>query len=300
MAKKIVFLLITSLLFFCQKGIVNEEEEVKKVVETSLYTGKEFDKALDESDTSPGFFSSAGGIIDSLTIPWVKFRRKVDSVERYIRVRIPAYPGYPDTTALATITARISGRFFVVNIKDSLPPPIYVRPIFDSSYSQVYLTKGKKGWKVRKITPKAITTVDASSLLKIEKFRTEAKPSGRVFEITTSDTLLTKDQLPTFRPEDTVRVLVTISFDTDSGWIFLHRGPKGDRKREPFYKTSSNTFERTWIISNEPIQTAVVRPAAIDFIGWRTLFGDSSALYNSSAWALPYVIKKDEEAYPED
>ncbi len=299
MKEKIALILLFSLLFFCKKGTVSEEEEVKKVIEASAYTEKAMDKASDEGDTTPQMISGWEGAINSDTLPWVKFRRKVDSLERYIRVRIPAYPGYPETTALATVTARISGRFFVVNIRDSLPPPIYIRDFVDSSYSAIYLTKRDK-WRIRKITPKVFTTLNPPSLLRIDRIRTEARPSGKVWEITTPDTFLTKDQLPTFWPNDTVKVTVTIGFDTDSGWVFLHRGPKGERKREPFYKKSSDIFERTWIIGNEPGVTPTIRPLAVDFIAWQTLFGDSSALYNAKTWALPYIIKSEDQNYPEE
>jgi hypothetical protein len=289
--------LFASLFFSCKKESSAEEEEVKKVIEQSLYTGKDFDRATDEGETIPHLFNPVG-LLTNETIPWVRFRRKIDSLERSIRVRIPAYPGYPETTALATVTSRLSGRFFVNNRRDS--PVIYIRPILDSGYSQIYLTRGNRGWRIRKITPKILTTISSPSLLSIVKIRAEASPSGKVFEITNPDTFLSKNELPTFSPNDTVRVEVTVHSDTDSGWVFLHRGPRGIRVREPFYKRSTYIFERTWIIGSEPAQTPVVRHAAIDFILWPTLFGDSTASYNAKAWALPYIIKKEEENYPEE
>ncbi len=123
-----------------------------------------------------------------------------------------------------------------------------------------------------------------------------------------SNTYFTKDQLPTFKPSDTVEVTTYCEANGDSTWAFLHHGaghkPGVGLKRhwrQPFYRENTTTFKRTWVIADDSvIATPAVRHSAVDVIGWETLFGDSTAKYYSRAWALPYIIKNPNDTLPDD
>lgn len=269
-----------------------DEATIKDILQNSLYTNEDQSRAFEDNDTT-----LEGGLVlampDTMTIPWVRFVRRITSFTRHISVEIK------DTIAIATIGSNLIGNFVVIN--DPVNRIRYFRPINDTGIRKVYLTKRDDHWRIRKITPKNIWTKEANNPITIIKLRAEARPSGTIFEITSPDTFLTKDQLPTFHPNDTVKVTVVIQMPDDSAWVFLHRGKKRPhRRREPFFRTSTNTFERTWIIASDTNYTSPdVRPSAIDALEWQTLWGDSLAFYNCRAWCLPYVVKRPEESYPD-
>ncbi|MEO0092939.1 MAG: hypothetical protein ABIK67_01610, partial [candidate division WOR-3 bacterium] len=208
------FLCANLLLIGC-KGKNQDEEDIKDILNSSLYTNEDQSRAFEDNDTVP----ETGLILlmpDTMRIPWVRFVRKITSFTRHIAVEIK------DTTAIATIGTSALGYFIVVN--DPLNPIRYERPITDTGIRKVYLTKHDGRWYIRKITPKNIWTKNANIPITITNLRAEARPSGNTFEITSPDTFLTKEQLPTFRPDDTVKVTVTLQMADDSAWVFLHRG----------------------------------------------------------------------------
>jgi hypothetical protein len=85
--------------------------------------------------------------------------------------------------------------------------------------------------------------------------------------------------------------------------VFLHRGRKKPyRLRQPLVRINTYEFQRQWVIRTDTdadYDGPAVRPAAIDAIQWQTLWGDSLAPYNCRAWALPYVVKRSNESYPD-
>lgn len=288
-----VFISAAILMIGC-KGKNQDEEDIKEILNSSQYTDEDQSRAFEDNDTVP-----ETGLLfampDTMRIPWVRFVRKITSFTRHISVEIK------DTTATATIGSSATGYFIVVN--DPLHPVRYFRTISDTGIRKVYLTKHDNRWHIRKITPKNIWTKDATLPITIANLRAEARPSGNTFEITSPDTFLTKEQLPTFHPDDTVKVTVTLQMADDSAWVFLHRGRKRPhRRREPFLRISTYTFEREWVIrtdTDENHTAPEVRPSAIDAIQWQTLWGDSLASYNCRAWCLPYVVKLPNEFYPD-
>ncbi|MDH5684415.1 MAG: hypothetical protein OEZ20_08125 [candidate division WOR-3 bacterium] len=292
----LLFLCISILVVGCKKE-TDDEEAIIEILKGSVYTDEDQSRAFEDNDTipTPGAMAAMAFSPDTMVIPWVKFARKVIWFTRHVSVEIK------DTTAIATIGTSADGYFIVVN--DPVNPERYRRTLTDTGIRTVYLTKSDGRWRIRKISPKNIWTKDALLPITITNLRAEARPSRTVFEINRPDTLLTKDQLPTFQPDDTVKVTVTIQMDDDSAWVFLHRGRKRPhRHRKPFLRTSTYTFEREWVISSDtdtPHTMPEVRPCAIDAIQWQTLWGDSSAPYNCRAWALPYVVKLPDESYPD-
>ncbi|HIE05720.1 MAG TPA: hypothetical protein EYP58_02855 [bacterium (Candidatus Stahlbacteria)] len=284
----------------------SDEALIRDLLNNSQYTqeGTGFQKENDDTTNlevaqmNPGFF-------DLETIPFVRFGRWiVRPVPHHIEVDVNG------DTAWATITAEAHGWFYVLN--ESIPgAPVHRREFYDSLARTVYLEKDENGWHIVSITPVKLWTKDGLNDINILEVSAVARPSGEEFHLYNGDSLLTKDQLPTFAPNDTVAVTVRAEMpasgaQADSVWAFLHHGrhPRAGHHihiRDPFYKVSTFEFEREWIIADDSIvKTPALRHSAIDFIAWSTLWGDSSATYYAAAWGLPYIVKLSGEETPPD
>jgi hypothetical protein len=278
----------------CSRITSRDEEEIRAELETSDYTDESHAGATDDGTNQPkGLFFDSGSDLLGETLPWVRFVRKIDRpVTRQIVIDIPAYPGYPETTARATITAHPTGFFYVDNDRNS--HIVLKRTINDQAVRKVYLTKHDGHWFVRRMTPFNMSPADAPYPIDIASVRCEARPSGLNYEYTSADSMMSKRDLPAFLPGDTVKVTVRIAIEGDSGWTFLHRGRKTRPHgiREPFFRDSLNVFEREWVIADDTFPNVpAVRPVAIDVIGGQTLFSrDSLAPYNCRVWTFPYVV----------
>jgi hypothetical protein len=282
------------LLTGCGVRNTHDEENIRTLLGTSDYTNDEHSGATDDGRTNPDGgglgIPTAGGLVPSGdTLAWVRFCRKIERpVPRTIEITIPAYSGYPDTTALATITATPTGQFYVHN--DPLRHVAWVKDFTDEGVRKVYLTKHNDTWRIRSITPWNMHTKAAPWTINITSLHIDARPSGLSYEYTTPETMLTKRQLPAFLPGDTVKVTVTVESDSAT-WAFLHRGRQGHHSREAFYRMTPVVFEREWCIGDDSVPNLpAVRPTATDIISSPTLFGDTLAPYNSCAWTLPYIV----------
>lgn len=205
-------------------------------------------------------------------------------------------------SAIATITALLTGippnyGFFVRNLTDSTR--VHVRTISDSTRRQVKLYKATDGWRIVAITACDMNTVNGYAPITINEIKTEVASRNYIFSLTSPTKFVAKESLPIFLPNDTIKVTVTTSVTGDSAWAFLHRGILGLRIRRLFFRTSTNTFTRTWIVPEEAVTPPVVRHSAFDIIGWQTLFADSTATYSSRAWGIPYIIKNTNDTIPE-
>jgi hypothetical protein len=278
---------------------VNDNQAIQELLATSDYTSDANSSIGDDGTTEPkrDSFDNGGGpstLLVSDTLPWVRFARSIERpVQRTVTITIPAYPGYPDTTALATVSASVSGRFYVQN--DSSGHIAWVKGFTDNGIRKVYLTKhgGQRGdWRIRRMTPLNYVTQNAPWPIEIASLKLEARPSGMNYEYTSPDTLLAKRELPGFVEGDTVRATVTVQSDT-ANWVFLHYGDDYFHQREAFYRTSPTTFVREWALAKDSLRRApLVLGNAADVISWPTLFGDTLSPYNSRAWVLPYVVLK--------
>ena len=275
---------------------LNDHQAIETLLGTSDYTSDANSTVADDGTTEPkrDSFGSAPGPMLTMpgdTLPWIRFARAIERpVQRTVTITIPAYPGYPDTTALAVITVSLGGRFYVLN--DSLSHIAWVKDFVDDGIRKVYLTKHRHDWQIRKMTPLNYVTRSAPWTVNIASLRLAARPSGLTYEYTSPDTMLTKDQLPAFLRGDTVKVTVTVQSDSAT-WVFLHWGDGYFHQREAFYRTSPTTFEREWWLDKDSlIRTVVVRSNAADVISWPTLFGDTLSPYNSRAWVMPYMVLK--------
>jgi len=278
--------------------------QILAVMAQSGYAGSEAFGGTNDGTTTPqGIVWGPGGLGFNAwdTLPQVKFARHIT---RNLRtVKLDSLSG-DKTKAWVTVTHDLSGNFYV-NSDPGNPYHIYIRPIDDDKWVRhVYLEKNEaRVWRVVKISPVDVQTVNSPYPITILSLEASAVPSGVHYVFTKPDTLLAKSELPTFLPGDSVTVKVTVSVQGDSSWAFLHRWHRPypwKHIREPFYRTSLNTFERTWTIPEDSISaTPAIRHTAVDLIGMKALFGDDREQYNAHAWGFLYIVKNPNEPYPD-
>ncbi|MFO7651300.1 MAG: hypothetical protein R6X13_08200 [bacterium] len=284
-------------------GANRDRDEISRLLASSGYTSEDQDRAYGATDSTlqPGGAGDVGDV--GQWIPFVRFRRYVPrgGVSRNYDVQIPAYPGYPDTTALVTLTATVTGELRTMFDTTGNPILVWRKPFSDEAVRRVYLTKDGSGWHVRRVTALEFRTLDAPYTLRVDSVRAAAT-SGEVFVLCDPDSLLAKDDLPTFLPNDTVTVTVWASTTGDSCWAFLHHGRSQwpYRWRSPFLRLITMQFERRWLVGDEAYDRPEVRASAIDVIGWGSLLADTTQPYVSAAWGIPYVVKHTNEQMPGD
>jgi hypothetical protein len=280
-----------------------DEEQIRTLLGSSSYTDEDNTRSYGAEDSTPS--GNDPGDADFL-MPFVRFRRYIPpgGVTRTVNVAIPAYPGYPDTTALATVTADIYGQFHTLFDTTTNPLQVWRKPFHDQAVRRAYLTKNDDGWHVRKVTPIEFTTVDAAYTLRVGEIVVHAAswPDADTFRLTDPDTLLAKSELPSFIPDDSVTVRITVESSGDSCWAFLHHGRRRwpNRWRRAYFKTGTFTFQRTWHIAGETYEKPEVRPSGHDAIGWNTLFADTTGPYVASAWGFPYIVREPGDPIPEE
>lgn len=255
------------------------------------------DTTLEQPDTLPG--TDVNG-----RIPFVRFRRYIPAtgIQRTASVQIPAYPGGPDSTALATINWTINGELRTMFDTTTNPINVWRKPYTDIGIRKVYLEKHGDRWHIMKISPLRIATQNAAYNLNIVSIHAVSRLSHDTFDLATTDTLLSKNQLPWFEPGDTVDETVTVQSDGDSCWLFLHHGQPGKPRiwRVPYRRTGTWTFARVWHVGQETYDRPVVRPSIRDAIGWGTLWSDTSKPYIANCWGIPYIIRMPGDSVPSD
>jgi len=278
--------------------------QILAVMAQSGYAGSDAFGGTNDGTTTPqGIVWGPGGLgFNSWdTLPPVKFARHITRNLRTVKVDSL---NANKTKAWVTVTHDLSGKFYV-NAHPGDPYSLFIRPIDDDKWVRhVYLEKNDVNvWRVVKLSPVDVQTVGSPYPITIVSLEASAVPSGAHYVFTRPDTLLAKSELPTFQPGDSVTVKVTVSVQGDSSWAFLHRWAKPfpwKHIREPFYKTSPNTFERTWtIVSDSVLATPAIRHSAVDLIGMKALFGDDREQYNAHAWGFLYIVKNPNEPYPD-
>jgi hypothetical protein len=282
----------------------SETGQILSVMAQSGYASADGFGGTNDGTTTPlGFIWGSG----NWTIPgWdtlkpVRFARHFDRNLRTVKIDSL---NAGKTKAWVTVTHDLSGNFYV-NKDPGNPYQVYIRPISDDRWVRhVYLEKNDVNvWRVVKISPVDVQTVNSPYPITIVSLEASAVPSGVHYVFTKPDTLLAKSELPTFLPGDSVTVKVTVSVQGDSSWAFLHRWTRPWpwwHIRQPFYRTSLNTFERTWTIPEDSISaTPAIRHSVVDLIGMKALFGDDREQYNAHAWGFLYIVKNLNEPYPD-
>lgn len=284
----------------------DDQQTIQSLLVNSGYTNDEHTKNYGANDTTlePGSDSTLG--TDGYErIPFVRFRRYIpaNGLSRTLNIQIPAYQGGPDTTALVTITWDVTGELRTMFDTTTNPILVWRKPFHDVAIRKVYLEKYADAWHIIKISPLVLSTQNAAYNLQVTGIHAVGRVSGEVFDLNTSDTMLTKDQLPCFVPNDTVVVTVTVTSDGDSCWAFLHHGlvQRPHVWRSPYWRKNTWTFERIWVIGDESdYDGPSVRPSIHDAIGWSSLWADSSKPYVAAAWGIPYIVKNPGEQLPSD
>lgn len=279
--------------------------EIISIINSSGYTDSVgFGGTNDGTNTPQGFAWGRGGgtLPDTTFLQPVRFARWYTGNTRSLKIDSLTANR---TKAWVTITHDLSGNFFDNSSFPFDPFKTYIRPITDDRWVRhVYLEKNNAGvWRLMRISPIDAQSMDSPYPITIVSVEAYGSPSGVHYVITKADSLYAKDELPTFQPGDSVTVKVTVSVQGDSSWVFLHRWgrPWPWHIRQPFYRTSLTTFQRTWVIADEDsvYHTPAVRHAVLDAIGMRALFGDVNQQYSAHGWGLPYVVKNTGDPYPE-
>jgi hypothetical protein len=278
-------------------GKQTDEGKIANLLAESQYTTE---AVIDDSSSSPApsFFSSS--LADS--IPYVRFVRKINRpITREVLAEVTG------DSATATITAYLTGYFYADTAL--AVGPFAQRIIQDSTIRKVNLVRDSTapyGWRIISLTPWQSHTIGANPIATITKVEATVASRGYTFTLTDAAAYLTKDQLPTFFPNDTIQVTVEVTTAGDSSWAFLHHGRRPHRIfhfKDPFLKESKDKFSGTWFVASDSvINTPRVRHAAFDIISWNSLWGPTTdSLYFSRVWALPYIVKKDStETAPPD
>ncbi len=298
-------LLIVAVMVVLMGCSKNEEADVEAFLDKCWFVGGEI-QTSDDSTKTPTLANTP--FIAADTFPfYVKWARFIERpVERHFDIDVIG------DSAFVTMTAYFKGTppdygFFVANDSAVGSGPVMTRAITDSVVRKIKCYRDDAGWHLASITVADIYTVGTEHPVTINRIEVRVRDS-LVFSVDNSNTYFTKEQLPTFAPNDTVKVTVYCQAQGDSTWAFLHHGAGhrpgiGLRRhwRQPFYRENTTTFERIWVIADDSvIVTPAVRHSAIDVLGWETLFGDSTATYYSRAWGLPYIIKNPNDTLPDD
>lgn len=287
---------------------LSDEDKIQELLENSSYVGEGALQAANDSTDVPQ--GPSGSYFRADTFPadvhWVRWIELPLTVVYNIVVT--------GDSADVTITTYFHGEppgygLFVIN---ELSGPIWQRTLADSVIRKIKLYKdASDDWHILSLTAAHMWTVGLALTNPISITEVRARVDSRNYEfvITSPNTYFKKDELPTFLPNDTIEVTVTLNVTGDSSWAFLHHGAGHKpgvgltrHHRDPFYRDNTSTFSRTWYIADDSIVTTpAVRHAAVDVIIWEALFGDSTAIYQARAWGLPYIVKSTlEEDLPED
>ncbi len=279
-----------------------EQQEIQAFLEASEYAlPDEFNS--DQSYDGQGVLGEdeVGAVSqDGVNVlPWVKFFRiaRVKPTAQYI-MELPGSGG--EGTADVRVTHHIVGTFIVDNTQDQLVNP-FLRQFTSIARRYLMLRKTDGGWRIEKISPVDIlSTNDGGTTIRIAGVGARGS-SGTYPEVRlmSPDTLLSLDELPRFAPGDTMLVAARAESSAGDGcWLFLHvhggcYGPHAMvvHRRVPFVRDSSDPtlFFAKLVLPNTPTVPRVIH-VAVDGIGWNTLFGDETAVYNSRMWAVPCVM----------
>lgn len=271
-----------------------EEAKVKDLLGSSPYVISSDGMVFDDSTKTPKSPGMNLFMVESL--PFVRFARWINRpVDRHYEVDISG------DSAHVTGSAEVTGKFYVRNTPGG---DVYTRDIADSAYrAQIDLYKDTTGWHIARISPLEIYTYGAETSIKIAEVRAEVTSRNYSFVLTDPTKPLTKEELPTFLPNDTIIVTVKVEVTGDSCWVFLHHGRRlklKTHRRDPFLR-EGDIFTGTWYVADDSVVTPGVRYAAIDVITWQTLWGDSTVTKATErVWSLPYIVKKEDEPLPPD
>lgn len=280
----------------------SDEDAIQTLLESSRYVGDGDLETTDDGTNEPVSMLAAVPLLDTLGyVRWVRWIERPITREFDIVVT--------GDTADVVITAYFDGTppGYGLFVNNDPFGPVYNRAINDIAVRRVQCYRDEENvWHIGKLTVADGATDEALHPVTITEIRAEVASRGYEFVVDDPEMFFTREELPTFYPEDTVEVTVICSAEGDSTWAFLHHGTghrpgHGIHIRQPFYRDNTTTFTRTWIIADDSIMvTPAVRHAAVDVLGWQTLFGDGSASYYARVWALPYIVMEPGQEIPDE
>jgi hypothetical protein len=292
----------------CGTDSMSDEVQIQALLENSSYVGEGALQTSDDGTNDPN------GQSPNLTHPYLPMDVDTIPFTKWVRwIERPVTWSYEifvtGDSADATITAFFHGSppgygIYVIN---DLSGPIWQRAITDSVVRKIKLYNDATGWHILSLTAADIYTIGATNPVSITEVKARVESRDYEWVINSADTYFEKDELPTFLPNDTIDVTVTVGVVDDSSWAFLHHNAHPQAQvglkphyRDPFYRENTTIFTRTWYIADDSIATPGVRHAAIDVLTWQTLFGDSTATYSAHAWSVPYIVKLPGQDIPDD
>ncbi len=230
---------------------------------------------------------------EAAELPVAWGRGKIKLLQKDINISIAG------NKASVAVTDYVSGSLFVDTTDDG-EKNAWENPFEDTLTRYAEFTRILNGWRLTKISPLDISLTDTNQqTVQIQWIR--ASVDGEtVWEITSSTDLFdVPEELPTFLPQTEVLVEAKVINSTSSGYepdsfVFLHH-PGGflGRARDLMFDDGTNSdqtasdgvFSRTYTIG----QLSGRYFAAVDVIDSATLM-DESAVYNSTAWGMPYIV----------
>ncbi|MEO0216788.1 MAG: hypothetical protein ABIL14_07210 [candidate division WOR-3 bacterium] len=270
---KVLLLIVTAgaLITRCAK---NEKAEVEEFLDRCWFIGGEARTSDDSTTTPQGSIGGPGLALDTFPF-YVKWVRRIERPDTTRHYEIDVI----GDSAFVTMTAYFKGTppeygIFVVSDSPVGSGLVMVREITDSVVRKIKCYRNDTGWHLVSMTVADIYTVGTEHPVTIT--RIEVRVGGiLVFTVNDPNTYFTKEQLPAFKPNDTVEVTVYCQAEGDSTWAFLHHGAEhrpgvGLKRhwRQPFYRDNTTTFKRTWIIADDSVLvTPAVRYSAIDVLG---------------------------------
>jgi len=273
----------------------DEEAKISDLLSSSPYVISSDGLVFDDASKTPK--SPEMNLFTAESVPFVRFVRWINRpVERHYEIDVSG------DSAHVTMTANVTGKFYVLNTPGG---DVYTRDIADSAYrAQIDLYKDNTGWHIARISPLQIYTYGAETPIKIKEVKAEVASRNYTFILTDPTNPLTKEELPTFLPNDTVIVTVKVEVTGDSCWVILHHGRYRKAPRihhRDWFLKEGDSFTGTWYIADDSVVTPGVRYAAIDVMTWQTLWGDSTVTKATEmVWSLPYIVKEENEPLPPD
>ncbi len=289
----------------------NDEADIQALLENSQYVAEGALRTLDDETNQPEAPTSSP-LFQMDTFPLgVKFARHVvtpitwtfeilaegDSADATIRAYFYGNPN--DASDM------FQYGFYVQNTLGN-----FNYAMADSALRRVKLYRDDTGWHILSLTAAEVHTTGIDNPISISQIKARVESRNYEFIIDDPNAFFTKDELPTFLPDDTVDVTVTLSSTLspgdDSSWVFFHHGVGHKpgfgltkRYRDALYRENTFTFKRTWHIADDSVEYGV-RHCGFVAERWGTLFGDSTNTYYARAWALPYIVKAPDQDIPAD
>ncbi|MRR09032.1 hypothetical protein EG831_02865 [bacterium] len=237
---------------------------------------------------------------------YIKWRRRITSITQSVAISYDS----ANSVALATITVDFHGRLIVDNNNDGDLADTLVRPLHDRGIRYVRLRKVGDRWRIWGCSPMEVATVGPQNAVFIDSVRVAGVYDGQnrewLFNGSVFNQIRLRENMPLLDENSSVTLTVwgRLQDPADSMWAFLHRrvpqiGGLPYPLREPFFRTSTFVFTKTWTIASDNITfRPALRHACVDGILGSTLYGDSTAEYSARLWTMPYIVKAAADTLP--